>query len=279
MSYKITNIEYGIGPWATEMLYGAEIGNPAPGQVEQNIHSFTYLEGNGHKILVDTGIDTDDPEKDALWKSFGQHINGTTKGLEMAGFAYEDIDTIIITHAHIDHIGAISRFPNAHIYMQQEEFEEWERMVGDSRYAQLTLPATYPPDYPIIRKMVDAGRITLLNGDVINLLPGISIHCVRECHSVVEQLVVVKTQGCEYIIAGDVACRLTNLVGHEKFKGYLAPILGRSGSAHKVFEAYSWILDRVNGDATKVILAHDSTLKDRFETVGEPGFCLHYIVK
>ena len=60
MDYKITNVEYGIGPWGTEMLYGAEIGNPAPGQTENNIHSFTYIEGCGHKILVDTGIDTDD---------------------------------------------------------------------------------------------------------------------------------------------------------------------------------------------------------------------------
>ena len=279
MTYKITNIEYGIGPWGTEMLYGAEIGNPAPGQTENNIHSFTYLEGYGHKILVDTGIDTDDEAKDKLWKNFGQNINGTTKGLEMAGLSYEDIDTIIITHAHIDHIGAIGRFPNAHIYMQQHEFEEWERMVADESYAQITLPATYPPDYPEIRKMVDEGKITLLNGDVINLLPCINIHCVYECHSVVEQLVVVKTDEGEYIIAGDVACRPANLVGHEGFKGCLVPILGRSGSAHNVIEAYRWILDRVDGDVNKVVLTHDVTLGDRFETVGEPGMSLHYIVK
>lgn len=279
MDYKITNVEYGIGPWGTEMLYGAEIGNPSPGQTENNIHSFTYIEGHGHKILVDTGIDTDDPEKDALWKSFGQNINGTTAGMKLLGVDFDDIDTIIITHAHIDHIGAIARFPKAHIYMQQKEFEEWERMVGDDHYAQITLPATYPPDYPVVRKMVDAGQITLLNGDVINLLPGINIHCVFECHSVVEQLVVVKTAGCEYIIGGDVAVRPANLVGHEKFHGYLAPILGRSGSARNVFEAYRWILDRLHGDVNKVIFTHDVTLKDRFETVGEPGLSLHYIVK
>lgn len=279
MSYKITNVEYGIGPWGTEMLYGAEIGNPAPGQTENNIHSFTYLEGNGHKILIDTGIDTDDPEKDALWKSFGQNINGTTEGLKLLDIDYEDIDTIIITHAHIDHIGAISRFPNAHIYMQQEEFEEWERMVADEHYAQITLPAAYPPDYPIIRKMVDEGRVTLLNGDVVNLLPGISIHCVRECHSVVEQLVLVDTDQGEYIIGGDVACRPANLVGHEKFKGYLAPILGRSGSARNVFEAYRWILNRLDNDVDRVILTHDVTLNDRFDTEGEEGLCLHYIVR
>ena len=27
MRYKITNIEYGIGPWGTEFLYGM-VGNP-----------------------------------------------------------------------------------------------------------------------------------------------------------------------------------------------------------------------------------------------------------
>lgn len=279
MDYKITNVEYGIGPWGTEMLYGAEIGNPAPGQTENNIHSFTYIEGCGHKILVDTGIDTDDPEKDALWKSFGQNINGTTAGLELLGVAYEDIDTVIITHAHIDHVGAITRFPNAHFYMQQEEFEEWERMVADDRYRQLTLPATYPPDYPAIRAMVDEGRITLLNGDVINLLPGINLYTARECHSVVEQMVLVKTDEGDYLIGGDLACRPANLVGHEGFRGYLAPILGRSGSARNVFETYRWILDCLDGDVDRAIFTHDVTMKDRFETVGEPGLSLHYIVK
>ena len=152
-------------------------------------------------------------------------------------------------------------------------------MVADDRYRQLTLPATYPPDYPAIRAMVDEGRITLLNGNVINLLPGINLYTARECHSVVEQMVLVKTDEGDYLIGGDLACRPANLVGHEGFRGYLAPILGRSGSARNVFETYRWILDRLDGDVDRAIFTHDVTMKDRFETVGEPGLSLHYIVK
>ncbi len=62
MSYKVTNIEYGIGPWGSEFIYGM-VGNPKPNEIEQNVHSVTLLQGEGKNILVDTGVDTTDPAK------------------------------------------------------------------------------------------------------------------------------------------------------------------------------------------------------------------------
>ena len=281
MNYTITNIEYGDGPQPAEVIYGGEIGNPAPGTTETNIHSITLLEGeDGRKVLIDTGVDTENPEKDALWKSLGQHIKGVVWGLAQVGLTPDDIDDVIITHAHIDHVGGIERFKNAHIYMNQEEFEAWEEMAADEKYLQLTLPAVYPPDFPPIRQMIEDGQITLLNGDVVNLLPGISIHVVKECHSVVEQLVLVDTKNGVYVLAGDVAARPTNLVGHDQWNGYLTPTLGRSGSARNQFKAYQWILDQVDGDIDRVVLTHDVTMRDRCDSADtEEGLQIHYIVK
>lgn len=78
------------------------------------------------------------------------------------------------------------------IYIQQKEFEAWERMVQDPLYAQATLPAAMPIDYPPMRQMIEDDIVTLLNGDVINFLPGIDLHVVYDCHSVAEQIVVVR---------------------------------------------------------------------------------------
>ena len=164
MNYKITNLEYGTGPWGTEMLYGG-IGNPRPGETENNVHSVTLLEDEeGKKILVDTGVDEDDPAKKGLWDTLVTEFNGTMSALRLVDLTPEDIDAVIITHAHLDHIGALMRFAHADIYMQREEFEAWERMAADPNYQQLTLPAAFPPDYPEIRGLIDAGKVHMLEG-------------------------------------------------------------------------------------------------------------------
>ncbi len=305
--YTITNIEYGIGPWGSEFIYGM-VGNPKPGETEYNVHSVTVVQGNGHNILVDTGVDTEDPAKEALWSQLIDTCKGVIWALEQVNLKPEDIDTVILTHAHIDHIGGIERFKNARIYIQQEEFEAWERMVVQPEYAQATLPACMPSDYPMVRQMIDKGIITLLNGDVINFLPGIDIHVLRDCHSVAEQVVVVKNAAApgisdthvianeqgqrievplrdavsapakKYLIAGDVAARPANLVGMGDWKGYLAPLLGRTGSMLKVFDAYNWILEQIEGDLSRLVLTHDVTMTDRMRSVPtEDGLHIHYV--
>lgn len=279
MNYTITNIEYGIGSWGTEFLYGS-VGNPKVDKSENNVHSITLIQGEGHNILVDTGVDTEDAEKDALWKSLDQHMLGTIWALEQVGLTPDDIDTVILTHAHIDHIGAVERFKKARIFVQQKDFEAWEHMAADPKYLQVVLPAAYPPDYPPMRKMVEDGQITLLNGDVTNLLPGIDVHVFYDCHSVAEQVVIVPTSQGKYIIGGDIAVRPANLTGMGDWTGYLAPTLGRSGSALNVYAAYAWILDALDGDVSHLVLTHDSTMTERFESVPtKDGLAIHYIVK
>ena len=305
--YTITNIEYGIGPWGSEFIYGT-IGNPKPDETEYNVHSVTVIQGNGHNILVDTGIDTEDPAKRTLWDQLIDTCKGVIWALEQVDLKPEDIDTVILTHAHIDHIGGVELFKNARIYIQQDEFEAWERMVAQPEYAQATLPACMPSDYPAMRAMVNEGLITLLNGDVINFLPDIDIHVLRDCHSVAEQVVIVKNtvtfndpdthtivneQGQrinirssnaapsakkKYLIAGDIAARPANLVGMGEWKAYLAPILGRTGSMLKVFDAYQWILEQIEGDMSRLVLTHDVTMSERMKsTLTEDGLHIHYI--
>lgn len=80
-----------------------------------------YLDTGDRKILIDTG------SGNTGQGAVGQLIANLNTG----GVKAEDIDTVIITHAHPDHIGGIINsqgefnFPNARYYLTENEWNFW----------------------------------------------------------------------------------------------------------------------------------------------------------
>lgn len=78
-----------------------------------------YLNIDGRHVLADTG----------MGKTGNADLGHLLSNLEMEGVGPEDIDTLIITHSHGDHINGLitSRgeaiFKNAYYYMSREEWE------------------------------------------------------------------------------------------------------------------------------------------------------------
>ena len=74
-------------------------------------------------ILFDTGMGTS--------KMFGASTGRQQKSMMEAGIKPEDIDAVVCSHAHIDHIGGIidandkPLFPNAQVYISQSDFDFW----------------------------------------------------------------------------------------------------------------------------------------------------------
>src|ERR1051325_2678998 len=74
-------------------------------------------------ILFDTGMGTS--------KAFGPTTGRQQKSMAEAGIKPGDIDAVVLSHAHIDHIGGIvdpnkkPLFPNAQYYITQSDFEFW----------------------------------------------------------------------------------------------------------------------------------------------------------
>jgi glyoxylase-like metal-dependent hydrolase (beta-lactamase superfamily II) len=74
-------------------------------------------------VLFDTGMGTS--------KQFGPTTGRQQKSLAEAGIKPEDIDAVVLSHAHIDHIGGIvdasdkPLFPNAQFYIAQNDFDYW----------------------------------------------------------------------------------------------------------------------------------------------------------
>jgi glyoxylase-like metal-dependent hydrolase (beta-lactamase superfamily II) len=74
-------------------------------------------------VLFDTGMGTS--------KAFGPTTGRQQKSMAEAGIKAEDIDAVVLSHAHIDHIGGIVDagdkvlFPNAQFYIAQSDFDYW----------------------------------------------------------------------------------------------------------------------------------------------------------
>ena len=74
-------------------------------------------------VLFDTGMGTS--------KAFGPTTGRQQKSMAEAGIKPEDIDAVVFSHAHIDHIGGVVDetgkvlFPNAQYYIAQSDFDYW----------------------------------------------------------------------------------------------------------------------------------------------------------
>ena len=124
---------------------------------------YTYLtiDTGEHQILVDMGAGRLGPRTGKLLDS-----------MMTAGIEPRSIDTVVITHAHPDHVGGTLNeqgelnFPNASYYISKDEWDFW---YSESAFSQA--PETF---IEIARESLDAirDRINLLEGQA-KIVPGI----------------------------------------------------------------------------------------------------------
>lgn len=84
-----------------------------------------YLIDTGDEvILVDTGLPALTPEEVPSESSAaytGEDICSYIEAFEALGYKKEDVTKILLTHKHNDHSGELKSFPNAKIYVNEEE--------------------------------------------------------------------------------------------------------------------------------------------------------------
>ena len=87
--------------------------------VQTSVNAFLVNTGKS-LVLVDSGAAS----------CFGAHLGSVLTNLKAAGYQPEQVDTILLTHLHPDHVCGISKngtanFPNAIVYASQDEANYW----------------------------------------------------------------------------------------------------------------------------------------------------------
>jgi len=170
----------------------------APATDSVNIDFMVWLiKGkNGKNILVDAGFLKD--IKEAQDFDIGTYIRPDSM-LTKVGLQPGDITDIILSHPHWDHIDGISLFPNAHIWIQKEDYDyyvgmAWQKGVDNGGFNKRD-----------VRQMVElnmAGKVTLVDGDDKEIMPGIKVYTGSR-HTFNSQYVLVQAAGNKVILASD----------------------------------------------------------------------------
>jgi glyoxylase-like metal-dependent hydrolase (beta-lactamase superfamily II) len=203
-----------------------------------------YIKGAEQNILVDTGASA---AQMAVYEpnQAGHDVQSFEEALETQGLKPEDIDIVIHTHLHHDHIGNTRKCKNAKVILQEAEL----------RFALAAHPlfaAVYPIE--LIRDM----RFNPVVGDT-EIFPGIRV-LLTPGHSPGTQSVAVETAQGTAIITGFCCIRETFEVPEETRK--LAPkwLVYTPGCHADALAAFDNAL-KIKGMADILIPNHEPSLQ------------------
>lgn len=220
-------------------------GRHAPG-VRQPVPIW-YIEGASSRILVDTSFDTPESVKSILSR-YGIHAYcqrrpdwEVPRALARLGLEPDDIDVVILTHLHFDHIGNNELFRKARFVVQRDELA-W---------------ALSPPPYGVFYYPEFAhhiagvrGQIDAIEGDA-RIAPGVEVWKVGG-HSPGLQAVSVETDLGRVVLAGDNVYDYVNLDNRWP--------IGVYWRLDQLLAAY----ERYNRDGDIVLPNHDWKVLEKF---------------
>ena len=230
--------------------------------------NFTLLRGEGRNILFDCGINFQTPEKVAFFQAaYGSNGHGADKVLATVGLKPEDIDAIILSHCHWDHLSGLVYFPDAAVYVQKDEYKGWAEVAANPAHAHVFFMQMVFPDLKVLEQHEKAGKLKYIDGEVDNLFPGIHVRVSKFGHSFAHQMILVDTDDKRFVLAGDVCNRQENLLGTKERPGYMPNVKFAVGGVLNTLRDYDRILDWAKGDVSNVLMTHDGQRQERYPCV------------
>ncbi|MGF1512544.1 MAG: MBL fold metallo-hydrolase [Elainellaceae cyanobacterium] len=158
-----------------------------------------YVDTGSHRVLIDTGAGTE----------LGPALGALSQNLSRLGVQPSQIDAVILTHAHPDHIGGIVAptgqlaFPNAQYYISEAEWQFWT--APDIDLSPLLVPEAFKQGITAAaRKHLGAiaARINQFAPDQ-TIIPGITA-IAASGHTPGQSALRITSGDSELIVAADV---------------------------------------------------------------------------
>ena len=149
-----------------------------------------YLIDTGDEvILVDTGLPAGTPEESpdensALYT--GKDICSYMEALENLGYKPEQVTKILLTHKHSDHSGELRSFPNAKIYVNEEEASA-DELQGIENIIPVSFSDGAYYNFPESQKIADGVYYIKAKG-----------------HTNGNSIVIAESDGLFYMLHGDI---------------------------------------------------------------------------
>jgi N-acyl homoserine lactone hydrolase len=224
--------------------------------------SYLVIKGEGHVILVDVGTNNDDPHTREMCERDGvEDWQPPLKTLAKIGLSPAQVDTVIITHAHFDHMGNMEAFPNAAFYLQKRELADWLWAVSLPERFRVLCVAINPNDLQTALRLVDEKRMILVNGELASLLPGIHLTPAYDGHTFASQMVTIENatggEPDRWVAIGDLAYVRQSFTGVTPGTGYV-PVGVAVGPQYTLLKTLDDIMARAGGRLEKVIISHET---------------------
>jgi glyoxylase-like metal-dependent hydrolase (beta-lactamase superfamily II) len=167
-----------------------------------SMHTWIVRTGK-HTILIDTacGNGKERPQ----YPMFHRLHNPYLERLKEAGVSPEQVDFVLLTHLHADHVGWntrlesgrwVSTFPNAKFVFSKSEYE----FYADPEHVQPLSAAVFEES---VQPVIDSGQAIMIAAEGSEFIDGLAFHRTAG-HSYDHASISLSSKGQEALFAGDI---------------------------------------------------------------------------
>jgi glyoxylase-like metal-dependent hydrolase (beta-lactamase superfamily II) len=208
---------------------------------------FWLLEGKDGTIVVDTGYD---PEVAA--RLGRRTLCEPVEAFRLLGVDPFDVEQVIVTHLHWDHVGNLDLFADARLTVAQRELDFWTGPYARRHhFAEVVVQA----EIEHVRAAACEGRVALVTGEQ-EIAPGIVAVDVGG-HSPGQLVLAVETARGRIVLASDAIHYYEELALDRPFA-----VLADLAECYSAFDTLRRLSE---GSEAAVVAGHDPLVMERFD--------------